>query len=445
MMTMTPVAEKPAFLMDDFCDALRRSGLLEKDEIVDWQSRTPRGTDARVVAAQMVKAGVITKFQGNRLLEGKYRGFILGPYRILDLLSEGNKDAIYLAEHRDMNRRVAIKVVKQNIDQGTSTRERLKREAHITSRLDHRNIVKLYDFVEIDGQNYLVMEYITGKTLRQKVEETGPLPIAHALEYARQVAEGLQHAHSKGVIHRDIKPSSLIVDGQGLIKILDMGHCRFSDEQQMNITKMYDPTKIAGSVDYIAPEQAIGEKYDARCDLYSLGATLFTLITGRPPFEGTSYQILMAHQMEPVPMLKDYQKAATPALQGLVEKMMAKSPDQRYASATEVIKAIQRVQLGMANPARVPALPPKAPALPTPQKNKSANAPSSITIEIAPSSGISIEVPAETLTVNAPSMASSTIPVVRPAQKKRLVVASIVATLLVGSAIAYWKLFLSGK
>src|SRR5207253_1020974 len=151
-------------------------------------------------------------------------------------------------------------------------------------------------------------------------------------------------AHAQGIMHRDIKPSSIILDAKGVIKILDMGHCRFSDEEQMNITKMYDPTRVAGSVEYIAPEQAIGEQYDARCDLYSLGATLFTLITGQAPFHGTSYQILMAHQMDDVPDMKQFQPKVTPALQAFVNKLMAKNPQQRHQTPEEVIQSIQRLQ-----------------------------------------------------------------------------------------------------
>ncbi len=429
MSTIGTLAEKTSFSMDEFCDALRRSELVDEAEIRIWRGRGSRGVDARVIAAQMIKAGLLTRFQANRLLEGKSRGFVIGPYRILDLLTEGNKDAIYLAEHRAMNRHVAIKVLKQNVDQIAGNRERFMREARITASLDHPNIVKLFDFVDEKGQQYLVMEYATGKTLKQIVAEEGPLPISQALEFARQIASGLQHAHVQGIIHRDIKPSSMIVDAKGVVKILDMGHCRFSDDQQMNITKMYDPTKVVGSIDYIAPEQAIGEQYDARCDLYSLGATLFTLITGQPPFKGTSYQILMAHQMDDVPDMKAYQPKVTSAIQALVVKMMAKIPQQRYQTADEVIKAIQRLQ-GTVTRTKVPPLPQRD----MPTKPRSTITLDNISLEL------SIPSPAPSPVALAPVPLAKSVPRRKPIKRsstKWIITSGVLALILIG-IVVYW-------
>ena len=431
MSTIGTLAEKTSFSMDEFCDALRRSELVDEAEIRTWRGRGSRGVDARAIAAQMIKAGLLTRFQANRLLEGKSRGFVIGPYRILDLLTEGNKDAIYLAEHRAMNRQVAIKVLKQNVDQSAGNRERFMREARITASLDHPNIVKLFDFVDEKGKQYLVMEYATGKTLKQIVTEQGPLPISQALEFARQIASGLQHAHAQGIIHRDIKPSSMIVDAKGVVKILDMGHCRFSDDQQMNITKMYDPTKVVGSIDYIAPEQAIGEQYDARCDLYSLGATLFTLITGQQPFKGTSYQILMAHQMDDVPDMKKFQPKVTPAIQSLVIKMMAKIPQQRYQTADEILKDIQRMQ-GTSTRTRVP---------PLPQRDMPTKPRSNITIEL------SIPSPALSPVALAPVPLAKSVPRRKPIKRsstKWIITSGVLALILIG-IVVYWLISNAGS
>jgi len=420
MSTTGTRAEKTSFSMHEFCKALRRSELLDESQISLWQERAPHGADARVVAAQMIKAGLITLFQGNRLLEGKTRGFIIGPYRILDLMNEGNKDAVYLAEHRDLGRRVTIKVLKQNVDQSQGNRERLMREARITATLDHPNIVKLFDFLDENGKQYLVMEHVPGRTLKAILNEEGPLAIPRALEYARHIAIGLQHAHAQGIMHRDIKPSSIILDDKGVIKILDMGHCRFSDEQQMNITKMYDPTRVAGTVEYIAPEQAIGEQYDARCDLYSLGATLYTLITGEPPFHGTSYQILMAHQMDDVPDMKQFQPKVTPALQAFVNKLMSKNPQQRHQSPEEVIQAIQRLQ-GTGVKLKVP---------PLPQRTKKAKARSSITLEVTDPSPAAL----------APSPTAKSMPARKPAglsKKTWIIAGGVLVTIILGFVI-YW-------
>lgn len=329
--------------ISDFFQVLQQSELLDSKLLKKWKNRSDLPSEAKLLAKQMVMEGDITLFQGNQLLQGRHRGFRLGDYTILNLLTEGNKDAVYLARHHTMNRKVAIKVIKLNEANCDSTRQRFFREARITALLDHTNIVKVFDFIEENGQHCLVMEYVEGTKLREMIERNGHVPYRDALDYVRQAATGLQHAHDQGIIHRNINPSNLLRDGHGIVKILDMGHSRFTDDDVMNVTKLYTAQSMVGSVDYIAPEQVLGDKLDARCDIYSLGATLYALLAGRPPFQGNSLQVMMAHQVEKPPSISSSQQNMPAAVNLIIDKMMAKKPDDRFQSCLEVIDAIESV------------------------------------------------------------------------------------------------------
>ncbi|MFO0811649.1 MAG: serine/threonine-protein kinase [Gemmatales bacterium] len=367
--------------VDEFFDVLEKSALVDGETLEAWKLRSDLPDNAKALATMMVREGVITLYQGNRLLQGKFRGFHVGSYKILNMLSEGKTDAVFLAEHDAMDRYVALKVVKQNLSNCKLTQERFNREARITANLNHPHIVRVYDFAEENGLQYLIMEYVEGKTLQQMLNTTGPLSPEQAVEYIRQVSHGLEHAHNQGIIHRDMKPSNIIIDKNGKARILDMGHSRFSDDEKMNITKMYDPNSVVGTVEFISPEQTLGEEYDCRCDVYSLGATLFTLIAGKPPFQGTSYQVLMAHQMDEVPSLKQFNPAVPSALQAIINKMMAKAPAARYQSVGEVIEALEKIQLHRTG-VKVPSLPSKPPVHPSRPSLKKMSTPS-LTLEVA--------------------------------------------------------------
>jgi serine/threonine protein kinase len=186
------------------------------------------------------------------------------------------------------------------------------------------------------------MEYVEGKDLQSLMADTGPLHFAQACHYVAQAASGLQHAHEKGFVHRDIKPANLILAKDGTVKILDMGLARSFQDESDNLTgTLGNEPETFGTADYISPEQALGQKVDERSDIYSLGATLFALITGHPPFKGTTAQILMQHQMAELPRLSKKLKVAVPAaLYDVIAQMMAKKNNERYASASDVIDAL---------------------------------------------------------------------------------------------------------
>ncbi|MAT68994.1 MAG: serine/threonine protein kinase [Planctomycetaceae bacterium] len=284
----------------------------------------------------MVEAELLTEWQSEKLLAGKHKGFILGKYKLLRHLGKGGMSQVYLAEHMLMKRKVAIKVLPQNRVEDSSYLERFRIEARAAARLDDPNIVRVYDIDNHDRTHYLVMEYVPGADLHVLVKEKGPLPYLKAADYIAQVARGLSHAHDMGLVHRDIKPANCLVDRSETVKILDMGLARLVDDEA-SLT-MENNENVLGTADYLAPEQALNShKADQRADIYAMGCTLYFLLTGHPPFpDGTISQRLMAHQQKKPPSIFNDRPDAPPGLVNICNRMMAKQPDDRYQTATEV-------------------------------------------------------------------------------------------------------------
>jgi serine/threonine protein kinase len=333
--------------VDSFLDLVRRSTLVERDQLnralleLKKQHNDAPINDTELVANYLVETGLLTRWQCDKILEGRHKGFFLGKYKLLDHLGTGGMSSVYLAEHVLMQRRVAIKVLPKNRVDDTSYLQRFHREAQAAAALDHRNIVRAYD-VDNDGDvHYLVMEYVEGHDLQVTVKENGPLDYHLAADYIRQAATGLAHAHAAGLIHRDIKPANLLVDRNNVVKVLDLGLARFTEDDKASLTVAYDEN-VLGTADYLAPEQAIDSHgVDARADIYSLGCSLYFLLTGQPPFpDGTLPQRLMMHQKSPPPDIHERRPDAPQDLIDICLKMMAKKPANRYASAAEVADAL---------------------------------------------------------------------------------------------------------
>jgi len=330
-----------------FVDSVRRSELIEKDRLAGALAELEQrlGKDAlgnsQAVAAHLREAGLLTNWQCDKLLAGRHKGFLLGKYKLLDHLGTGGMSAVYLAEHVNMQRRVAIKVLPTQRVHDSSYLARFYREARAAASLDHPNIVRAYDVDNQGDTHYLVMEYVQGKDLQRLVKEQKALSFELAADYIRQAAEGLAHAHKMGLIHRDVKPANLLIDPQGLVKVLDLGLARFTDDTQASLTIAHDEN-VLGTADYLAPEQAVNShRVDTRVDIYSLGCTLYFALTGHPPFtDGTLPQRLMKHQTtEPASIAKE-RRGAPAELVAICQRMMAKSPDKRYQTATEVADAL---------------------------------------------------------------------------------------------------------
>jgi len=304
-------------------------------------------SDSGKLADELVAREVLTPWQAGMLLQGKHRGFILGPYRILRPLGKGGMGAVFLAEHQMMRRRCAVKVLPfERAKKDSSVLDRFYREARAVAALDHPNIVRAYDVNKaVDDRkelHYLVMEYVDGQDLQKTVQQRGVLGYREAADMIRQAAEGLAHAHEAGLVHRDIKPANLLVDSKGVVKVLDLGLARFfSDAAEASLTKEFGDT-VLGTADYLAPEQALdSHDVDARADIYSLGQTFYFLLTGHPPFpEGTVAQRLMAHQMKAPEPIATTRPDVPPSLVAIIDKMTAKKPLQRYQTAKEVAETL---------------------------------------------------------------------------------------------------------
>ena len=335
--------------VETLIDLIERSGLVEKDRlqalVAQWKKESggKLPSDVDEVARRFVAQNLITPWQCEKLLEGRHRGFFLGRYKLLGQLGVGGMSMVYLGEHVLMQRRVAIKVLPRNRVADTSYLARFRREARAAASLDHPNIVRAYD-IDNDGDNhYLVMEFVDGRDLQQTVKRNGPMDFAMAADYIRQAAEGLGHAHCNGLIHRDVKPANLLVDPRNVVKVLDLGLARFTDEDRASLTVQYDEN-VLGTADYLAPEQAIDSHgVDARADIYSLGCSFYFLLTGHPPFpDGTLPQRLMAHQKQQPAAIAKERPDAPADLVAICTKMMAKKAADRYQSMNDVAEALRR-------------------------------------------------------------------------------------------------------
>ena len=325
----------------DLLDLIRKSNILSAEQLKALPAAAALPAEPTKAATALLQKGFITRFQAAQLLAGRHKGFRIGPYVIRDLLGRGGMGAVYLGEHLELHRKVAIKVLAPG--KGEDQRlahERFLREARSAAALDHPNIVRIFDVARHNDAPYLVMEHVEGETLQQTIDRDGRVPYEVAAEYVAQAAAGLQHAHEKGLVHRDIKPANLMRDRTGVVKILDMGLARDGSDRD-KLTEQLDEGAVVGTADYISPEQAINcPTADGRADIYSLGATLFTLVVGKTPFEGNTTQKLMQHQLRTAPALSEVDAAVPAELSAIVAKMLAKKADERFQTAAEVVAAL---------------------------------------------------------------------------------------------------------
>ncbi len=325
----------------DLLNLIRKSGIVPPDRLASVDpAELP--SDPHKAAGVLIRKGVVTRFQAQQLLQGRHKGFRLGPHVILDQLGRGGMGAVYLAEHLDLHRKVAVKVlVVGKDDDAKLAAERFLREARAAAALDHPNIVRIFDVSRHNDVSYLVMEYVDGETLQQTLDRDGSIPHTAAADAIAQAAAGLQHAYEKGFIHRDIKPGNLIRERSGAVKILDMGLARAVANAADRLTERLDAGAVVGTADFIAPEQAMNDlPIDVRADIYSLGATFFALITGTPPFQGTTAQKLLQHQIKSAPHLSSVDTTLPNGMAAVVAKMLAKKPEDRFQTPAEIIAAL---------------------------------------------------------------------------------------------------------
>jgi serine/threonine protein kinase len=332
--------------IDEFLELVRKSGVVDEKKLATYLERAraagPLPAEPAKLAGLLVRDGLLTHFQAEQVLQGKWRRFTIGKYKVLERLGAGGMGSVYLCEHKLMRRRVAVKVLPTGKAEDTASLERFYREARAVAALDHPNIVRAYDIDQDDKLHFLVMEHVDGSSLQEIVKKTGPMDVLRACHYVRQAALGLQHAHeAAGIVHRDIKPGNILVDRNGIVKVLDMGLARFFHDEEDVLTQKYEEN-VLGTADYLAPEQALdSHSVDIRADIYSLGATFYFCLTGRTPFaEGTVAQKLIWHQTRLPKPARQLRPETPEGVSVILEKMMAKDANQRFATPADVAEAL---------------------------------------------------------------------------------------------------------
>jgi serine/threonine protein kinase len=323
-----------------FLERLHASRLLEEDQVAAAQQAA--GGDEMALARYFVEQGLLTRFQVRQLHAGA-SGFRVDKYIVLDCLGRGGNGVVFKARHSLMAQRfVALKTLdNRDLHRGEEALARFRREIDIVARLDHPNVVRALDVISTRTQLYLVLEYIEGRDLASVVRERGPLPVAEAVGYAVQAARGLAYAHRMGVVHRDLKPANLLLTGDGIVKLSDLGLARvFNQEPDAELTMR---GVCLGTPEFMAPEQAEdASQADARSDLYSLGATLFHLLTGQLPVNGNSYfHCLQRLLMAPPRPLAEARPDVPPGLARVVDRLRARNPAERPQTAEEAIAVLE--------------------------------------------------------------------------------------------------------
>ncbi|HID78038.1 MAG TPA: serine/threonine protein kinase [Planctomycetaceae bacterium] len=333
---------------EQFVSTLARSGLMSARQVAELVERLPaqrRPRDSKQLARLLVRTGKLTKYQASVLYRGRTEGLVLGEYTVLEKIGAGGMGQVFKARHRTMDRVVALKVLAPHAVSSATAVDRFQREVRAAAKLMHPNIVTALDAGQHGTIHYLVMEYVDGQGLSQLLREQGPLPVGQAVEYILQAARGLQYAHSQGIVHRDVKPGNLLVDESGRVKILDMGLALLGKETTAEPgERLTGSNQALGTCDYMAPEQAEDtHAVDHRADIYSLGCTLYQLLTGRPLYVRDSLvKVILAHREAAIPSLCEARPDVPGALDEVFRKMVAKRPEDRFQSMEEVIVELER-------------------------------------------------------------------------------------------------------
>src|SRR3954463_15464412 len=259
-------------------------------------------------------------------------------YELEELVGTGGMSSVFRAHDRLLDRKVALKILHQHYSSDDDYVERFKREARSVATLSHPNIVTVIDRGEHADRQFIVFEYVEGENLKRMIERRGPAPVPTALELAIQIARGLSFAHQQGLVHRDVKPQNVLLNGDGQAKVTDFGIARSLDVKH----GMTQTGTVLGTSDYIAPEQAQGQRVDEHTDIYSLGVVLYELLTGELPFSGDNFvAVAMQHINDPPPRVSDRRPEVPPRVDAAVARALAKRPEDRFATMEELGRELE--------------------------------------------------------------------------------------------------------
>jgi len=349
--------------LGEFSRQLIELGLTDEAELGAFAADSAQGVLG--LSRALVKAGKLTAYQAAAVYQNKGRGLLIGNYLILDKLGQGGMGMVFKARHRRLGKLGALKILPPSFARDPTAVQRFRREVQAAGRLQHPNLVAAQDADEDRGVHFLVMDYVDGRDLDRVVRESGPLPVAQAVDCLIQAARGLEAAHTQGIIHRDIKPANLML-AAGMVRVLDLGLARIVDAtnpfSKSAAGRLTQSGMYMGTIDYMAPEQAEdSHRVDRRADIYSLGCTFHYLLTGREPFPAeTVLKRLMAHMDRTPPALSVARPEVPPALDTAYLKMMAKRPEDRPASMTEVIALLEACREAAAPADQAPAKAPRS-------------------------------------------------------------------------------------
>jgi serine/threonine protein kinase len=332
---------------EGFLKTVLRSGLLDRDQLRSALRTVPleARNDPNALADHLVRNGKLSRFQANKLLRGTALGLVLGPFHVLAPIGKGGMSTVYLAKDTRSDLLVALKVLPpKRAREEQRMLARFRREMEMSQRVAHPHLAWTYEVGVQHGVYYIAMEYIPGLSLYRLVAEQGPLEVSRAARLFAEVASALDHAHTQGLIHRDLKPSNILITPHDHAKILDLGLALVQGEEGGDREVVGGQGYVVGTMDYIAPEQADDPTgVDPRCDIYALGCTLYYALTGRPPFPGgTKKDKIDRHRTEEPPPVPQFNPAVPPGFIGVLRRMMAKRPADRFGSAAELREELLR-------------------------------------------------------------------------------------------------------
>ena len=329
----------------DLLPLIRVSGVVSDRALAEIKAKVLQGDyplDSVELAERLIRDKILTSFQARRLLSNRAHGLVVGRYVVLDRIGSGSMGRVYKAHHAMMDRIVALKIIAPEIASNERVVARFQREMRLVGRLDHPNVVRAFDADQIQKVLYIVMEYVTGRSLGELIKKN-PIPAIDMADYAFQAALGLSHAHEQGIVHRDVKPSNILLTDDRKIKLLDLGLGVLMEADSAATFATADGIAV-GTVDYMSPEQACGREVDGRSDLYGLGCSMYHLMTGKLPFPGPSPIERLGKRISGrhVPITEHLPNLPAQFVK-VIDRLLAHKPHERYPTAADAADALERL------------------------------------------------------------------------------------------------------